>query len=92
LKLVDIRKYEAIKTYRSPSYRNGVHWNRAAVSPDGQFIAAGSADGVVHVWNLQTAEEVATLQGHKAVVEACSWSAMDQLASVDKDKRLILWQ
>lgn len=31
----------------------------------GQYIAAGSANGCVHVWNVSTAKEVAVLAGHK---------------------------
>jgi WD40 repeat protein len=37
-----------------------------ALSPDGKLFAAGCVDKTVRVWNLETCELIATLQGHGA--------------------------
>ncbi len=42
----------------------GKHWNAVhalAVSPNGQFVASGSDDGTVKLWNLETGREIAML-------------------------------
>jgi WD40 repeat protein len=39
---------------------------RGALSPDGKLLAAGCRDKTVRVWNIETNELIATLQGHTA--------------------------
>jgi WD40 repeat protein/serine/threonine protein kinase len=39
---------------------------RGDLSPDGKLLAAGGRDKLVRVWNLETGEEVAALEGHTA--------------------------
>jgi autophagy-related protein 16 len=60
---------------------------------DGSYIAAGGADGVIYVWDAVTGSIAKTLSGgHKSAVVACSWGDNDQLASIEKEHRLILWE
>jgi autophagy-related protein 16 len=60
---------------------------------DGSYIAAGGADGVIYVWDAVTGNMTKTLSGgHKSAVVACSWGDNDQLASIEKEHRLILWE
>jgi WD40 repeat protein len=35
------------------------------VSPDSRFVAAGSLDTIVRVWNTMTGQQVERLRGHK---------------------------
>ena len=37
---------------------------RGALSPDGKLLAAGCSDKMIRVWNLETGEQIATLEGH----------------------------
>ena len=36
-----------------------------AISPNGQFVAAGSLDTVVRIWDVATAQLVERLRGHR---------------------------
>ena len=50
LKIVDLGTFKARRTFGGPHFRVGMSWCRPAFSPSEQHVAAGSADGCVHVW------------------------------------------
>ena len=102
--LVDMRARRATLTLRHESYRTACNWSRAALSPDGRFVAAGSADGAVYVWDATTGGSVARLararEGARdgaspAAIAGVSWSpgtsSVAQVAAVDRDGLLALW-
>jgi WD40 repeat protein len=63
-----------------------------AVSPDGQWLATGSADRTVKLWDLKTAREVKTLSGHSEVVTALAFTPdSKQLVSAADDRTVRLW-
>ena len=43
-------------------------------SPDGKYLASGSADETVKVWNVEAQKEVTTLQGHSREVTLVAFS------------------
>ena len=45
-----------------------------AWSPDGKWLATGSADGTGKVWDAASGREVLTLQGHHGSVSSVAWS------------------
>jgi WD40 repeat protein len=45
-----------------------------AYSPDGRFIASGSADSSVKIWDLETGLEIWTLPEHEAAVRSVAYS------------------
>jgi WD40 repeat protein len=48
------------------------------ISPDGQYIAFGSWNGGVRVWNVATRHEVAVYQSHVGHVQILAWSPNSQ--------------
>lgn len=40
--------------YSADGFKVGFDWTRAVFSPDGQYIAVGSADGSVFIWSIVT--------------------------------------
>ncbi len=38
--------------------------NSIAFSPDGKYLASGSADSTIKLWSVESQNEVITLQGH----------------------------
>ncbi|MFM8274400.1 MAG: hypothetical protein ACKODX_19010 [Gemmata sp.] len=58
-----------------------------AFSPDGRFVAAGGADAVVRVWDVQTKSEVRGLRGHTDWVTSVAFGPDGRfLASVAAEK------
>jgi WD40 repeat protein len=72
------------------SHTGGV--NAVAISRDGQFLASGSVDKTVKIWDLGTGELVLTLSGHTREVWAIAISPDGKtLASGSGDRTIKLW-
>jgi len=57
------------------------------------YVAAGSMNGTVLIWDLSSASVETKLKGHQAAVIGCDWSADgSKLVSIAQDKNMILWQ
>ncbi|KAK9730617.1 WD domain, G-beta repeat [Popillia japonica] len=73
-------------------FKVGCDWARATFSPDGQYIAVGSADGSVFIWGVNTAKVETILKEHTSAVTATAWHPYSALlVSVDKAKKAIVW-
>lgn len=63
-----------------------------ALSGDGQYVAAGAADGAAYVWKLADRKLVATLKEHNAWVQAVAFSPDGKwLATGGADRSLFVW-
>ena len=63
-----------------------------AMSPDGQTIASGSANGVVYLWDANTNNHLHTLTGHRDTVNSLSFSPDGTIvASGSYDDTARLW-
>lgn len=93
LKVLDLRMNEVLFTFCSDEFKIGLDTCRATVSPDGRWAAAGSAQGTVFIWAMDTAQLAAQLkQHHKAAVSAVAWNPDGtSLVSVDRAKTIVVW-
>lgn len=67
--------------------------NHISFSPDGRYIASGSFDKKIKIWDGITGKFINTLTGHVGAVYQVCWSADSRiLASASKDSTVKLWK
>ncbi|XP_064021367.1 autophagy-related protein 16-1 isoform X5 [Pogoniulus pusillus] len=93
LKIVDLRVGAVKQTFSAQGFKCGSDWTRVVFSPDGNYVAAGSADGALYVWNVLTGKLERTLaKHHSSPINAVAWSpAGAHVVSVDKGNKAVLW-
>lgn len=90
--LFDVRSLEVCSTLKASGYKMPSNWSRSCISPDENYVAAGSADGSVYIWSVSKASIVSTLKEHTASVLCCSWGGVGKpLASSDKNGIICTW-
>ncbi|KAE8667933.1 Detected protein of confused Function [Hibiscus syriacus] len=90
--LFDIQSLDVCSTFKATGNRVASNWSRSCISPDDNYIAAGSTDGSVYIWSISKADIVSTLKEHTAPVLCCTWSGLGKpLASADKNGIVCTW-
>src|SRR5262249_53755512 len=63
-----------------------------AVSPRGNVLASGAADGSIHLWHLESGKELRTLRGHQDAILSLAFSADgNRLVSGSRDATALVW-
>jgi Prp8 binding protein len=95
LRIFDLRPLPAGS--RNKHVLTGVHHGaeklllRCAWSSEGDYISAGSADRLVHLWDGASGREVCAWPGHKASVNQVAFHpSQPVLASASSDRSIVL--
>ena len=63
-----------------------------SISPDGRFVAAGSPDTVVRIWDVATGEQLKQMDGHTQGVTSVAFSLDgSKVVSGSWDKSVCIW-
>jgi len=90
---IDLRmNQKIIRTFTDDEFKVGCDWTRAAFSSSGKYVAVGSSDGTVFIFDAVSNKVERRLKEHNSAVIAVKWHPCDYaLVSCDKTKRVIIW-
>jgi autophagy-related protein 16 len=94
LKQLDLRMNQVVRTFCCDGFKVGCDYTRAVFSPDNDYVAAGSSDGSVFIWSLNSGrvEKILKPDHHNTTVVACAWNPMGKLfMSCDRNKKAVVW-
>lgn len=93
LKQLDLRMNQVVRTFCAEGFKVGCDWSRAVFSPDNDYVAAGSANGDVFIWNLNSGKLEKVLRDHHtSTVVACAWSPTGKIfMSVERTRKAVAW-
>jgi WD40 repeat protein/transcriptional regulator with XRE-family HTH domain len=87
-KLWNVRTGALIHSYHSAAKRI----RSVAISPNGQWLAAGGQDNAIHLWNLETGKTLTTFLGHIEQVLSIKFSPDNcSLISGSADETIKIW-
>nr|XP_045364719.1 protein Atg16l2 isoform X4 [Camelus bactrianus] len=69
LKVIDLRVSNIRQVFRADGFKCGSDWTKAVFSPDRSYALAGSWDGVLYIWNVDTGKLESSLQGPHSFAE-----------------------
>jgi autophagy-related protein 16 len=90
--IIDLKTHSIVSTLVADGFHVAVDHTRAVFSPDGEYIAAGSVDGGVYVWEVAKSKLHSVLREHKEAVMACAWNPTGRsLLSCDRHRNVVYW-
>ncbi|XP_033061885.1 autophagy-related protein 16-2 isoform X6 [Trachypithecus francoisi] len=93
LKVIDLRVSNIRQVFRADGFKCGSDWTKAVFSPDRSYALAGSCDGALYIWDVDTGKLESRLQGpHCTAVNAVAWCySGSHVVSVDQGRKVVLW-
>nr|XP_011717275.1 autophagy-related protein 16-2 isoform X3 [Macaca nemestrina] len=93
LKVIDLRVSNIRQVFRADGFKCGSDWTKAVFSPDRSYALAGSYDGALYIWDVDTGKLESRLQGpHCTAVNAVAWCySGSHVVSVDQGRKVVLW-
>ncbi|XP_042806507.1 autophagy-related protein 16-1 isoform X3 [Panthera leo] len=83
LKIIDLRVNAVRQTFSAPGFKCGSDWTRVVFSPDGGYVAAGSAEGSLYVWSVLSGKVEKVLSKQHGTVSVADFFLCRMLDLVD---------
>ena len=92
MKLVDVRTFAAIQTFSSDTFRPGINFVKSTFSSDGKFVASGSGDGTLFIWNI-SGQLLFNQKEHKQAICGVVWDPLggSNVFTAASDKTVCRW-
>ncbi|XP_036115732.1 protein Atg16l2 [Molossus molossus] len=93
LKVIDLRVSNIRQVFSADGFKCGSDGTKAVFSPDRSYALAGSWDGALYIWDVDTGKLESSLRGpHCAAVNAAAWChSGSHVVSVDQARKIVLW-
>uniref|UniRef100_A0A8C6I946 Protein Atg16l2 n=1 Tax=Mus spicilegus TaxID=10103 RepID=A0A8C6I946_MUSSI len=93
LKVIDLRISNIRQVFRADGFKCSSDWTKAVFSPDRSYALAGSSNGDLYIWDVNTGKLETSLQGpHCTAVNAVAWCfSGNHVVSVDQGRKVVLW-
>ena len=96
LRLIDLRSGRVTRTMKHEKFATFHGTSAACLSPDGKYVAAGSNNGSVFIWDASNGKSVSSFGGgHESPVIGVDWSVGGsggpQVATMDRRGSMVLW-
>ncbi|HMN01038.1 MAG TPA: hypothetical protein PKC99_18710 [Anaerolineales bacterium] len=88
--LLSPESFSAMKTIKQ-NYDLTDYIDTAAISPNGKLLAAGTADGNLYLWNLETKELITTIRAHSKVTLFIDYYAYEGIFFDEDGSHLATW-
>jgi len=89
--IFDVSKMKCLRTFGGATGHSSFVWS-VSWDPSGKYLASGSADHSIKLWDTNTEKCVCTLTGHSSFVWSVSWDPSGTyLASGSSDHSIKLW-
>ncbi|KAI7823921.1 WD40-repeat-containing domain protein [Kickxella alabastrina] len=93
LKFVDTATMDVLTVMSASGYRPSRNWARASLSPDERYAMAGSIDGKLYVWDVNSGDLVRSLDIHKSAVCDSLWDPTGaRVYSAEKGRYIMMLQ
>jgi WD40 repeat protein len=80
--------WHCIKTFTG--HINSIH--ALSFSPDGKYLASGSADQTITIWDLESFNQTKKLTGHQGIIESVLFTHQgNQIISASWDYKIKIW-
>lgn len=95
LKCLDLRMNQVVRDFTAEGFNVSCDWTRAKFSPDNRYVACGSGDSAVYIWDFLTAKLETTLvtNSHSGTIVSVGWHPKGNLfVSADRNKKIVVWK
>ncbi|XP_060032852.1 protein Atg16l2 isoform X2 [Erinaceus europaeus] len=94
LKVIDLRVSNIRQVFRADGFKCGSDWTKAVFSPDRRYALAGSGDGALYIWDVDTGKLESSLRGpHCTAINAVAWCCSgEHVVSVEQARKAVLWR